>query len=96
MKRRIILTSIAVCAALSLVGGCFFLDSQQTSTPEKKSAVSKKSPHKHSKINVTIGKNKENFHLKKDFGDKQLEVERITGRVSQSTLKQKNDKQNKK
>ncbi|EAC4663233.1 amidase [Listeria monocytogenes] len=96
MKKRIILTSIAVCAALSLVGGYFFLDSQQTSTPEKKSAVSKKSPHKHSKINVTIGKNKENFHLEKDFGDKQLEVERITGRVSQSTLKQKNDKQNKK
>lgn len=42
MKKRIILTSIAVCAALSLVGGYFFLDSQQTSTPEKKSAVSKK------------------------------------------------------
>lgn len=43
MKRRILLTITAVCTVFSIVGGYVFFTSQQTTTSENKSAVSKKS-----------------------------------------------------
>ncbi|WP_187998915.1 amidase family protein [Listeria marthii] len=94
MKRRIIITSIAVCTALSIGGGYFLFTHQQSTEPEEKPATIKdsiydqKEPTKPA-TDLNIGSNKKNLHLEKNFGGKQLQVERITGRISQKSLKKR-------
>lgn len=98
MKRRILLTITAVCTVFSIVGGYVFFTSQQTTTSENKSAVSKKKPPttknekpKQPPNKLTLGKNKENSHLEKNFGGKQLQVEGIDDRAFQSSLKKRTE-----
>lgn len=40
---------------------------------------------------LTLGKNKENSHLEKNFGGKQLQVEGIDDRAFQSSLKKRTE-----
>ncbi|MDT0016134.1 amidase family protein [Listeria swaminathanii] len=94
MKRHIIITSIAVCTGLSIGGGYLLFANQQATAPEEKTttvteSIPEQKDPKKPKTDLKIGSNKDNFHLEKNFGDKKLKVERITGRVSQSSLKKR-------
>lgn len=70
----------------------------KNTTSENKSAVSKnkkpivkKEKPKQSSNNLTLGKNKEDFHLEKGFDNMQLQVERIIDRIFQSSLKNRTE-----
>lgn len=98
MKKRILITIIVVCTVFSIIGGYVFFTSQKNTTSENKSAVSKnkksivkKEKPKQSSNNLTLGKNKEDFHLEKGFDNMQLQVERIIDRIFQSSLKNRTE-----
>lgn len=98
MKKSILITIIVVCTVFSIIGGYVFFTSQKNTTSENKSAVSKnkkpivkKEKPKQSSNNLTLGKNKEDFHLKKGFDNMQLQVERIIDRIFQSSLKNRTE-----
>ncbi|EAH4442920.1 amidase family protein [Listeria innocua] len=93
MKRRIIIICATVITTFSVTGTYLYLTSQQTSAPERTSSMTKKDlptskpkdSNQHDK-DKKIGSNKENFKLETGFGNKTLEVGRLTGRVSQESV----------
>ncbi|MBC2124565.1 amidase family protein [Listeria innocua] len=95
MKRRIIIICATVITTFSVTGTYLYLTSQQTSAPERTSSISKKElptskpkdSNQHDK-DKKIGSNKENFKLETGFGNKTLEVGRLTGKVSQESVNQ--------
>ncbi|MBF2417073.1 amidase [Listeria innocua] len=95
MKRRIIIICATVITTFSVTGSYLYLTSQQTSAPERTSSISKKDlptskskdSNQHDK-DKKIGSNKENFKLETGFGNKTLEVGRLTGKVSQESVNQ--------
>ncbi|EMX4397861.1 amidase [Listeria innocua] len=95
MKRRIIIICATVITTFSVTGTYLYLTSQQTSAPERTSSISKKDlptskpkdSNQHDK-DKKIGSNKENFKLETGFGNKTLEVGRLTGKVSQESVNQ--------
>ncbi|EAF5666296.1 amidase family protein [Listeria innocua] len=95
MKRRIIIICATVITTFSVTGTYLYLTSQQTSAPERTSNISKKDlptskpkdSNQHDK-DKKIGSNKENFKLETGFGNKTLEVGRLTGKVSQESVNQ--------
>ncbi|UPH48399.1 amidase family protein [Listeria innocua] len=92
MKRRIIIICTTVITTFSVTGTYLYLTSQQTSAPERTASISKKdfptSKPKNSNHHDKDKSNKENFKLETGFGNKTLEVGRLTGKVSQESVNQ--------
>ncbi|EEP7574763.1 amidase [Listeria monocytogenes] len=88
MKKRIIIISITIFTAFCVIGTYLFLTNQKTSVPKGNTATSQKStPAKKESTPVEnqkkVALDKDNISLETEFGSKILELNRLTGKVSQ-------------
>ncbi|EBH4249147.1 amidase [Listeria monocytogenes] len=95
MKKRIIIISITIFTTFCVIGTYLFLTNQETSVPKKNTTTSKNTtPAKKEKEaspaeeHKKVGTNKENIKLETTFGNNTLEVNRLTGKISQEDVRE--------
>ncbi|EAH2889228.1 amidase [Listeria monocytogenes] len=95
MKKRFIIISVTIFTTFGVIGIYLFFMNQETSAPKKNTTVAQKAPtvkkdkeptaaEEHKKVGI----NKENIKLEANFGNNTLEVNRLTGKVSQEDADQ--------
>ncbi|ENI8293151.1 amidase [Listeria monocytogenes] len=95
MKKRFIIISVIIFTTFGVIGIYLFFMNQETSAPKKNTTVAQKAPtvkkdkeptaaEEHKKVGI----NKENIKLEANFGNNTLEVNRLTGKVSQEDADQ--------
>ncbi|EAC7320001.1 amidase [Listeria monocytogenes] len=95
MKKRFIIISIAIFTTFGAIGTYLFFMNQEISAPKKNTTTAQKAPsvkkdkeptaiEEHKKVGI----NKENIKLETNFRNNTLEVNRLTGKVSQEDADQ--------
>ncbi|OFG21710.1 amidase [Listeria monocytogenes] len=95
MKKRFIIISITIFTTFGAIGTYLFFMNQEISAPKKNTTTAQKAPSvKKDKEPIAIeehkkvGINKENIKLETNFRNNTLEVNRLTGKVSQEDADQ--------
>ncbi|ECB9785590.1 amidase [Listeria monocytogenes] len=95
MKKRFIIISITIFTTFGAIGTYLFFMNQEISAPKKNTTTAQKAPsvkkdkeptaiEEHKKVGI----NKENIKLETNFRNNTLEVNRLTGKVSQEDADQ--------